>query len=62
MITVGRLARDVAHRLGVDAETVELTLRTAELHDVEKIAVPHSVLNEPGRSPTPNGPSCTSTR
>jgi HD-GYP domain-containing protein (c-di-GMP phosphodiesterase class II) len=47
MIEVGELARDVARRLGLDAETIEMTLRTGELHDVGKIAVPESILNKP---------------
>jgi diguanylate cyclase (GGDEF)-like protein len=48
MLEVGRLARDVARRMGLDAETVELTLRTGELHDVGKIAIPESILAKPG--------------
>jgi two-component system cell cycle response regulator len=47
MIEVGELSRDVARRRGVDAETIELTLRTGELHDVGKIAIPKSILNKP---------------
>jgi two-component system, cell cycle response regulator len=47
MLEVGELSRDVARRLGLDAETVELTLRTGELHDVGKIAIPESILNKP---------------
>jgi two-component system cell cycle response regulator len=53
MIEVGELSRNVARRLGLDAETVELTLRTGELHDVGKIAIPEGILSKPGPlSPT----------
>jgi HD-GYP domain-containing protein (c-di-GMP phosphodiesterase class II) len=48
MLEVGELARNVARRLGLDAETIELTLRAGELHDVGKIAIPESILNKPG--------------
>jgi two-component system cell cycle response regulator len=48
MLEVGELSRDVARRLGLDAEMLDLTLRTGELHDVGKLAVPASVLNKPG--------------
>ena len=48
MLDVGELSRDVARRLGLDAETLDLTLRTGELHDVGKVAVPTSVLSKPG--------------
>ena len=47
MLEVGELSRNVARRLGLDAETVDLTLRTGELHDVGKIAIPASILNKP---------------
>jgi two-component system cell cycle response regulator len=47
MLAVGELARDVARRLGLDAETLDLTLRAGELHDVGKIAIPESILNKP---------------
>ena len=48
MLEVGELSRNVARRLGLDAETVELTLRAGELHDVGKIAIPESILSKPG--------------
>jgi HD-GYP domain-containing protein (c-di-GMP phosphodiesterase class II) len=48
MLAVGELALKVARRLGLDAETVELTLRTGELHDVGMIAIPDSILSKPG--------------
>ena len=48
MLEVGELSRNVARRLGLDAETVELTLRTGELHDVGKIAIPDGILSKPG--------------
>jgi diguanylate cyclase (GGDEF)-like protein len=48
MLDVGKLSRDVARRLGLDAEMLDLVLRTGELHDVGKVAIPTSVLNKPG--------------
>lgn len=48
MLEVGELSRDVARRLGLDAETVELTLRAGELHDIGKLAIPESILSKPG--------------
>jgi two-component system, cell cycle response regulator len=47
MLEVGELSRNVAQRLGLDAETVDLTLRVGELHDVGKIAIPQSILAKP---------------
>jgi two-component system cell cycle response regulator len=47
VLEVGELSRNVARRLGLDAETVELTLRTGELHDIGKIAIPGSILSKP---------------
>jgi two-component system, cell cycle response regulator len=47
MLEVGELARLVARQLGLDAETVDLTLRTGELHDVGKLAIPESILSKP---------------
>jgi two-component system, cell cycle response regulator len=49
MLEVGQLARNVARRLGLDAEMVELTLRAGELHDVGKVAIPESILSKPAR-------------
>ena len=46
MLEVGELSRNVARRLGLDAETVELTLRAGELHDVGKLAIPQSILSK----------------
>ncbi len=48
MFYVGELSRDVARRLGLDAEMLDLVLRTGELHDVGKVAIPTSVLRKPG--------------
>jgi two-component system, cell cycle response regulator len=48
MLEVGELSRNIARRLGLDAETVELTLRAGELHDVGKLAIPESILSKPG--------------
>jgi diguanylate cyclase (GGDEF)-like protein len=47
MLEVGELSRNVARRLGLDAETVDLTLRAGELHDVGKLAIPESLLKKP---------------
>jgi diguanylate cyclase (GGDEF)-like protein len=49
MLEVGELARRVALRLALDAETIELTMRAGELHDVGKLAIPESILNKPAR-------------
>jgi len=49
MLEVGELARRVALRLDLDAETVELTLRAGELHDIGKLAIPASIINKPAR-------------
>jgi two-component system cell cycle response regulator len=48
MLEVGELSRNVARRLGLDAEMLDLALRVGELHDVGKIAVPESILSKPG--------------
>jgi two-component system cell cycle response regulator len=48
MLEVGELSRDIARRLGLDAEMLDLTFRTGELHDIGKLAIPVSVLNKPG--------------
>jgi diguanylate cyclase (GGDEF)-like protein/putative nucleotidyltransferase with HDIG domain len=48
MHDVATLAREVARHLGVDAETIETTVRAAELHDIGKVAIPDSILHKPG--------------
>jgi putative nucleotidyltransferase with HDIG domain len=48
MHDVAALAREVARRLDVDVETIETTVRAAELHDVGKVAIPDSILHKPG--------------
>jgi two-component system cell cycle response regulator len=48
MLDVGVFARDVAREMGLAPEQVELTMRTGELHDVGKIAIPESILYKPG--------------
>ena len=48
MLDVGIFARDVARQMGLEAEQIELTLRTGELHDVGKIAIPERILSNPG--------------
>ncbi|HEV2998445.1 MAG TPA: diguanylate cyclase [Solirubrobacteraceae bacterium] len=45
---VGTLAIEVARRLGVKGEELEVLARAAELHDVGKIAIPDAILNKPG--------------
>jgi putative two-component system response regulator len=45
---VGRLAAQLAHRLGVSEDAVELIGRAAPLHDIGKIAIPDSILKKPG--------------
>jgi len=47
MLEVGELSRNVARRLELDAESIELALRTGELHDVGKLAIPQSILDKP---------------
>jgi two-component system, cell cycle response regulator len=49
MLEVGQLSRNVARRLGLEAELVEVTLRAGELHDVGKVAIPESILSKPAR-------------
>ena len=49
MLEVGALSRALARRMGLDAESIELTWRAGELHEVGKIAVPRSILDKPGR-------------
>jgi putative nucleotidyltransferase with HDIG domain len=46
MNDVAQLAREVARELGLDAETTELAVRGAELHDVGKVAIPDSILHK----------------
>ena len=42
------LAREVARRLGIEAEERETVARAAELHDIGKMAIPDAILNKPG--------------
>ncbi|HMS62619.1 MAG TPA: HD domain-containing phosphohydrolase [Solirubrobacteraceae bacterium] len=48
MNDVALLARAVARALDLDIETIETTVRAAELHDVGKVAIPDSILHKPG--------------
>jgi diguanylate cyclase (GGDEF)-like protein len=45
---VGELAAQVATRLGLDAEQVELTRLAGSLHDLGKLAIPEEILRKPG--------------
>jgi HD-GYP domain-containing protein (c-di-GMP phosphodiesterase class II) len=46
---VGILSGMIATRLGLDEETVQLIRRSAEVHDIGKVAVPTEILTRPGR-------------
>ena len=45
---VAHLARMTAHRLGMSREEAEAVEVAARLHDLGKVAIPHSILNKPG--------------
>ncbi|HWB56892.1 MAG TPA: diguanylate cyclase [Gaiellaceae bacterium] len=45
---VGELAARVAHRMGLDSESVELTRLAGSLHDLGKLAIPEEILRKPG--------------
>jgi len=45
---VGELAANVAKRLGLNAEQVELTRLAGSLHDLGKLAIPEEILRKPG--------------
>lgn len=44
---VSRLARHIAHEIGLSAETVRTITLAARLHDIGKMAVPDSILTKP---------------
>ena len=46
---MGLYSRIVARDLGLDAATVHLLSRAAQLHDIGKIGVPDAILRKPGR-------------
>jgi putative two-component system response regulator len=46
---IGRTSGLIADRLGLDAETRELLVRAAPLHDIGKIGIPDAILLKPGR-------------
>lgn len=46
---VGILSAAIATRIGLDDEMVELIHRSAEVHDIGKVAVPTEILTRPGR-------------
>src|SRR5207237_1155033 len=45
---VSELAAQVARRLGLDPEQVELTRLAGSLHDLGKLAIPEEILRKPG--------------
>jgi two-component system, cell cycle response regulator len=45
---VAGLARDVARRLGLTPEEIDVVVRTARLHDVGMMAIPDALLKKPG--------------
>ncbi|MBR9991248.1 MAG: response regulator [Gemmatimonadetes bacterium] len=45
---VGSLSAGIALELGLDAESVDLILNAAPLHDIGKIGIPDSILMKPG--------------
>ncbi len=45
---VTTMAAGVAARLGLNAETLDESMRAAELHDIGKLAIPDAILNKPG--------------
>ena len=45
---VATLAALVGRRMRLDAESLDVLIRAAELHDVGKVAVPDLILNKPG--------------
>jgi putative nucleotidyltransferase with HDIG domain len=45
---VSRLARHIAHEIGLSAETVRTIALAARLHDIGKMAVPDLILTKPG--------------
>lgn len=45
---VAELVLDVCDELGLDRGDGAVASRAAELHDVGKLAIPDSILNEPG--------------
>jgi diguanylate cyclase (GGDEF)-like protein len=46
---VADLAMAVGRRLSLDAESLDVLVRAAELHDVGKVAVPDTILHKPGQ-------------
>ena len=46
---VARRALEVGRALALDAESLDVLRRAAELHDIGKIAIPEEVLHKPGR-------------
>jgi diguanylate cyclase (GGDEF)-like protein len=45
---VAELAADIARRMGLSAEEVELTRLAGSLHDLGKLAIPEEILRKPG--------------
>jgi two-component system cell cycle response regulator len=45
---VAALALTVGRRMEIDAESLDVLVRAAEMHDVGKMAIPESILDKPG--------------
>jgi HD-GYP domain-containing protein (c-di-GMP phosphodiesterase class II) len=45
---VARIAADLGHALGLEAEDQDVLVRAAELHDIGKIAIPDEILHKQG--------------
>jgi two-component system, cell cycle response regulator len=45
---VAALALTVGRRLRLDAESLDVLVRAAEMHDIGKMAIPETILNKPG--------------
>ena len=49
ILRVGKYARLVAERLGINGETLDLFEQSSMMHDLGKIGIPDSILLKPGR-------------
>lgn len=48
-LRVSRLAREIAHEMGLDSDRIEGIRLGAQIHDIGKIQVPSELLSKPGR-------------